>query len=98
MLPDFTLFLKQVHMDEIYELLSTRMLPAYYLNAKIKKGDFFPPLRRSRSYHVEVQPRSPRHRAGAVPSPLPSATPSAAPPAAAALPRGCRQQFQRGGE
>lgn len=50
MLPDFTLFLKQVHMDEIHELLSMQLLSVHYLNAKIKKGDFFFLLGCSRSH------------------------------------------------
>lgn len=41
-------------MDEIYELLSRRLLPVHYLNAKIKKGDFF--------FNTQVQPVPPRRR------------------------------------
>lgn len=86
MLPDFTLFLKQAHMDEIYELSMRPLLHALLKRQNKKGGIFFFPLRCVKSHRGEVQLSSPGHRPGAVPSPLP----------AAEQPWGCRELFRRG--
>lgn len=64
MLPDFTLFLKQAHMDEIYELSMRPLLHALLKRQNKKGGIFFFPLKRVKSHRREVRLCSPGHGPG----------------------------------